>query len=342
MFNIFKRLCYTLIFLQCGQIAGVVNLDDYISDSIVETKQIVIPQYPDGFNPCVFEYQGKLLFSFRTPDPLTGLKNKIFITQLDDSLNPRGKVYPMEFIHDSYMGDMVQDPRFITVKSKLYVVYSNIYNLPGESLRRFYISEVIFDRYKFVAINPEVFLNFDGIPNNKFEKNWVPFEYNGNLLLEYTINPQKVFLPRFGVSKCETVACNPLFQEWDWGVLRGGTQAVLVDGSYLAFFHATRPMTTVQSGGKSMQHYFMGAYTFESQPPFAVTKMSPEIIVGDDFYSPPYYNTWKPLRVVFPCGLVVKEGVLFVSYGRQDQEMWIAKFDKEKLLRSLVPVVPKE
>ena len=85
-----------------------------------------------------------------------------------------------------------------------------------------------------------------------------------------------------------------------------------------------------------MVHYFMGAYTFSPDPPFSITSMSPEPIVGEDFYVGPSYKTWKPMRVVFPGGFIAAEKYIFVVYGKQDHEMWVVKLDKEKLLRSLI------
>jgi predicted GH43/DUF377 family glycosyl hydrolase len=86
-----------------------------------------------------------------------------------------------------------------------------------------------------------------------------------------------------------------------------------------------------------MVHYFMGAYLFEDSPPFSIQKISPNPIVSKTFYNGPAYQTWKPLRVVFPCGVIHNEKYIWVSYGRQDHEAWIVKLDKAGLYKSLVP-----
>ena len=85
-----------------------------------------------------------------------------------------------------------------------------------------------------------------------------------------------------------------------------------------------------------MTHYFMGAYTFSAKPPFQITRISTEPIIGKNFYNGPAYTTWKPLRVVFPTGCLMDEDFIWVTYGRQDFEIWVAKFDKQALLESLV------
>jgi predicted GH43/DUF377 family glycosyl hydrolase len=175
---------------------------------------------------------------------------------------------------------------------------------------------------------------------DRSEKNWVPFEYNHELLLSYSIIPHRIMRPLQGKSTCETVALTRRSIKWNWGVLRGGTQAFVVDGNYLAFFHCSKSMATAHSGGKSIPHYFMGAYTFEKDPPFGLIKISPKPIVGKNFYHGPAYKTWKPLRVVFPAGFVFDDAYIWVVYGRQDHEIWVVKLEKQKLLASLASVHP--
>lgn len=319
---------------------ALIDLGARTQEFVLETKKLSFPEFPDAFNPCIFRWKERIFLSFRARDRLTGATNRVFITQLDQKMNPIGKLYPFTVYQDELSGDLIQDPRYLAIGDKLYVVYSNTWKLPTDTIRRVFVSEVLFDGTQFIAHNAEVFLKFDGIPDNKFEKNWCPFEYEGQLLLAYTINPHKIFLPLFGRKKCETIVSTEIEKAWEWGELRGGTQAFLVDGQYLSFFHSTLVMRSVQSDGHAMPHYFMGAYTFEKYPPFSLTQISPDIILDKSFYDPPYHQTWKPLRVVFPCGFVFDESTIWVSYGRQDHEMWIVTLNKKKLLESLVPVTP--
>ena len=121
---------------------------------------------------------------------------------------------------------------------------------------------------------------------------------------------------------------------------RGGTPGLIIDGSqYLAFFHSSKVMPTVHSNGDNILHYFIGAYTFAQHPPFEITQISPEPIVGRKFYNGTIYTPyWKPVRAIFPCGYIFDGSYIWIAYGRQDHEIWLAKLDKEGLLNSLVPV----
>ena len=97
-------------------------------------------------------------------------------------------------------------------------------------------------------------------------------------------------------------------------------------------------MATLHSKGKIIPHYFMGAYTFSANPPFKITRISREPIIGKNFYHGTSYKTWKPLHVVFPGGFVESDGYIWILYGRQDHEIWVAKLDKQKLFDGLIPV----
>jgi predicted GH43/DUF377 family glycosyl hydrolase len=90
-----------------------------------------------------------------------------------------------------------------------------------------------------------------------------------------------------------------------------------------------------------MLHYVMGAYTFSPQYPFSIKQMSPEPIIGKDFYQGPHhptYKNWSSMRGVFPGGFVMDEQAIWVVYGKQDHELWVTKLDRARLLESLIPV----
>lgn len=332
--------CLALLAVNAALFASeksLVDLETYRQEFVIKTEQIVIPAYPDAFNPSITRWEGQLLLSFRARDPLTLSTNQVYMTWLDSDFKPVGGPSRLEMPQVYPEGSCMQDPRLIEIDHKLYIVYSNVWKGFVTDVKRVFVAEVLYDGSSFYVENCVPLLKFDGDPKNIHEKNWVPFDYQGDLLLSYSIIPHKVFLPFLNSSQCATIALSHAMGDcsWDWGELRGGTPALEVDGEYLAFFHCSKFMRTVHSQGKLIQHYFMGAYTFESSPPFSVTKMSSEIIVGENFYHGKSYKTWKPLRVVFPAGFVFDEEYVWVVYGRQDYEMWVVKMDKIDLLKSL-------
>ncbi len=323
-------------------LSGFFDMESLSQDFILETKKIEIPGFPDAFNPSIVQWQGNLLMSFRMYKA-NGSTNPFGLVFLNDDFEPISvpQVFELSF-HNPVLPSKQQDPRLIIVSNRLFVVYNNILeNVTTREMRRMFIAELFYDGEKFIASEPECFSSFEWNNEGRYEKNWVPFEYKGELLLSYSLTPHRVVRPLLGTGSCETASSSTRNIQWDWGPIRGGTQALLDQDQYLAFFHSWKDIPTRQSNGRKISHYVMGAYTFEPHPPFAITAISSEPIVAQNFYCPPYHKTWKPLRCVFPAGILIDENSIWISYGRQDHEMWIAKIDKQKLLKSLTPVSTK-
>jgi predicted GH43/DUF377 family glycosyl hydrolase len=332
--------------------------NDFLDDFVLETKKIEIPGFPNGFNPSFIEFRGDILLCFRAgknyewpddgdPDYVTLISdlkptssryspNNIVFVLLDKNFNQKSTPQILEFPNQN-LRFRQQDPRLVKVDGDLYLVYSDIFNeCTSCETRRMCVAKIAYNRDKFSIKTLERALDFDGLDEKKLEKNWTPFDYKGTLLMAYTISPHRV-LGCYASKWCEFFNSCSKF-EWPWGELRGGTPAIKVDDHYLAFFHSSTLVSTIQSEGKKIQHYFIGAYTFAGEPPFELQTISPKPIVGKGFYNGEEHQTWKPLRVVWPAGIIVDKESIWISYGRQDHEMWIAKLDKEGLYRSLVPV----
>ena len=316
------------------------DLQDLAQDFVLETKQIRVEGFPTAFNPSIVKWRGSYLMSFRIRDNKTGSTDKVGLTWLDESFNPIGKPYILELhIEQPALISKVQDPRLICIDGRLYMVYTNMIYKDEffRELKRVYLGEIIFEDNRFHVTACECLYRYKN-ENDRWEKNWTPFEYKGQLLLAYSLAPHRILWPIRGTRECQEFASSNPVIDWDWGTLRGGTQALLDGDHYLGFFHSSKVIATKNSDEKSMQHYFMGAYTFSAQPPFQITKISSGPIVGENFYRGPAHKTWKPLRVVFPQGLLIEDNLVWVFYGRQDHEIWVAKIDKQRLLDSLVPV----
>jgi predicted GH43/DUF377 family glycosyl hydrolase len=322
--------------------APLIDLQDMAQDFVLETKQINIPGFAESFNPSLLRWENYLILTFRVKNPLTGDTNQTGFVLLNEDLEIISDPKPLEILFDSPPAySKIQDPRLVTVGNKHYVVFNNQIGMaPTKEIRRMFVAELHFDGARLFTENPEALLYFDTPQFQYQEKNWAPFDYKNKLLLSYSINPHHIKEPILGSEYATIASCTECSFDWNWGTPRGGTPALLIGNQYLAFFHSSQLMATLNSKGKPITHYFMGAYTFSSEPPFELTAISPEPIVGQNFYCGKSYNTWKPLLVVFPCGIMCDEKYIWVSYGRQDHEVWIAKLDKKGLLNSLQPVVP--
>lgn len=332
----------SLLFLALtGQIpAAVHNLETMKQDFVLETKNIIIPDC-EAFNPSIVRWNGRLLMSYRIRHQTTKTTDQIGLVWLTENFDLDSPPMILERHEENITNpSFAQDPRLIVIDNQLYAVYSNTYPLCGKNVRRVVVGRIEYDGTHFAINNPDSILNFPGEDSCRKEKNWAPFAYENQLFLAYSIQPHLIFSHLYGSDICETVACTKSKFKWEWGKLCGGTPAEVVNNNYLAFFHSVKSLVSVQSEGKMMTHYFIGAYLFDIAPPFAINAISPKPIVAHNFYRGKMYDTstWKPLRVVYPGGFVYDEQFIWLIYGRQDHEIWVVKLDKEKLFKSLKSV----
>lgn len=318
----------------------LMDLEDRIQDFVLETKKIEVPGFPNAYNPSIIRWNGALLMSFKNiPDPKFSYNSHLHIIRLDDEFSAIGEAQLLDTRYaDSTVPSRADDGRLVEVDGRLYIVYSDC---KDEKMSRggfrVYLAEIRQDSGHFYVVQNNGLFHFDGASQLVREKNWVPFDYEGKLLLAYSLEPHRIFLPHLGTTSCETFAESDRKILWDWGVLRGGTPALPLDETnYLSFFHSSKKVKSVHSSGEDVLHYVMGAYTFSRTPPFEITGISPEPIVGKNFYHGPIYKPyWHPVRVTFPCGFIMDENNIWISYGRQDHEAWVVKLDKKGLINSL-------
>lgn len=345
------RQVYRLIFsfflfaapMHCN--ARLINLEEYPQSFISDTKRIRVPGHATAFNPTLVRWNGRLLMCFRelietqkilSSQIVCSADSRLGLVFLDEEFNPSGDVQLLDLCPEGTIS-RADDPRLVMVGGRLFLIYSDN-NDPEVSQGGFrvYVIELTFNGREFEIEQQEKMSQFQNELAWRREKNWTPFEYGGSLLLIYSVSPHKVLYPLLGLETCVTVANTWPELFWTWGELRGGTPAVLVEGEYLSFFHSSMDMASEHSDGELSLHYFMGAYTFGKELPFAITKMSPEPLVAKGFYSGEAYEPyWKPVQVVFPGGLIEEGPFLWMTYGRQDHEIWVGKIDKRALLGSL-------
>lgn len=306
---------------------------------VLMSKRIHLEGFPGAHNPSLFKIEQGFLLSFRyCPNPTEyPWLSFVGIVLLDDSLTP---ISAPELLNTRYKNDKTpsqsEDARIFSYRGRLFLIYNdNRETLSSTSERRhMFIAELYWENDRFSLSAPLKLVYEQKYHTALWQKNWVPFEWNGSLLLAYTINPHEILYPNLKTGACyfcyETQA--PL--KWDLGPLRGSTPPLLVDGEYLAFFHSGTITSSPASWGQPMWHYFAGAYTFSKDPPFKITKFTPLPIVGEGFYTPSDYNK----RVIFPGGFVLEDTLIYLAYGKDDREIWIAIIDKKALKKALVSV----
>lgn len=336
--------CYLFLFLsyfwsyghaEQKQSEVLIDLETHFELSLLHTHQIHIPDHPHGFNPSLVPWKEGWLLSFREIESHEKcLSSHIYFVLLNQDFEP---ISPAQKL-DAYCKSPA-DARLVCCEDKLYCVYSNKERIKEEShsIWRMWIAEVKEKNNTFLLHKPTKLTNFPCMYPGRDEKNWVPFFYDNQLLLAYSLQPHRIFRAQLETSTCMGFSSHLTKTMWKFGQMRGGTPAILVKGRYLAFFHSSQWLYSKHSQGLKSSHYFMGAYTFSATPPFVIQSISSRPIVGEGFYSGKQYTPYwkKSVQAIFPTGLIEYGSYLLVSYGRQDHEMWIATFDTELLLHSL-------
>lgn len=294
---------------------ALVALQVETSDCIVFEKQLFSKKY---FNPSILELEDGYLLSTRKRDK-KGRACDVALFHLDKSFTV-DKSYGVLDLGFPKKGPItVQDPRLVKIRDSIYLVYSHY------RLNTMLYSKLTFDNGMYRAEKPHYISSFYKKRKGRREKNWTPFEAEHGLHFIYSFHPFRVL---DGQGACVSETQNTM--RWDYGEVRGGTQAVLYNGEYLTFFHSSLN-TSSQYSRDSIAHYFIGACIFSKEAPYRVRRYTKKPIVGKRFYTKTNWRTWRPLRVVFPCGIVIHGDYAYITYGKQDNETWIACIDLQKL-----------
>lgn len=306
---------------------------------VIGTKRIFLG-LRTVFNPSLIRTKEGFLLTFRymPQEKQKSWLSKIGVVQLNADLVPvSDPVILKTRPKGSPISSQAEDARIFEWRNRLFLTYSDNDEIdhPGFTDRRdIFLAELFFENHTLSLGTPKKMRHQEKYSYTGVQKNWVPFVWKDQLFLGYSISPHEILMPDLQSGDCTrayetSVCCN-----WEWGEIRGGTPAILVDGEYLAFFHSSIHAISHFSLDKEKLHYFMGAYTFKAEPPFEVTRISPHPIVHRDFYS----LTEVPKKVVFPGGFAVTDDKIYLAYGKDDKEVWIAVLNKAALLDSLVPL----
>jgi predicted GH43/DUF377 family glycosyl hydrolase len=312
---------------------------DSVENVILSTHRIELENFPGAFNPSIFKVKEGYLLTFRySPDPYYQYWiSYIGIVLLNDSLE---QISTPELLNtrpiNSKTDSQAEDARIFQYKDRIFLIYNDNLIDPSPSIyqrRDMFLAELVKINGHFTLSSPLKLVYEEKYHTQFWQKNWTPFEWNGSLFLSYTINPHEILYPNFKTGKCYHLYETAPSIKWDFGTLRGSSPALLIDGEYLSFFHSGI-ITSLSPSDKPGWHYFMGAYTFSSEPPFTITKMTPHPMMAPGFYAIP--RSYK--KVIFPGGFVDNGPLIYLAYSRDDCEVWIAKIDKMALKKALKPI----
>ena len=171
------------------------------------------------------------------------------------------------------------------------------------------------------------------------QKNWSPFLYKDDVYFVQTISPMIVVrMQGYGT---DSIVAHAVSQEKKAdeivncvkGEFRGGTNAIRLNNSYLAFYH-----TKTNLPWDFMPSYLFGAYTFSLEPPFRLLSLSPTPIMPAELYTGPWQGRFIDY-IAYPMHLFLEgEDTLYMSMGRQDRTGMLVQMSLKTLLATLVDV----
>ncbi|HWB60580.1 MAG TPA: glycosyltransferase, partial [Chthoniobacteraceae bacterium] len=265
-------------------------------------REFIPGGFPEwAFNPALIEWRGRMLMMYRCDKP----ENRgLFIGEVKADLEPLGDFRKVSVP----LGDFpCQDPRFFIFKGRLHFSF-----VQAERLRQRVGIGLLDDDW--TARDCRLIEHPAG---QALEKNWIFFEHGGELYFTYSMGGGVHQVCRVNGGTCEpcyTTAYDA--SHWKWGPARGGTQLVAHGGLWHGFFHAA---LFDHEGLK--RRYFMGAYAMAPEPPFSIVKWS-----RSPLYTPGEsgrcaitdYSPGEIMAVIFPSGLVMRDGSWLVAAGYND------------------------
>ncbi len=305
---------------------------------ILSTKQISLDPYKNAFNPSLFKVKEGYLLIFRYLDEMDLSISYIGIVLLDASFEKITKPQLLSTrIKNSPIPSRSEDARIFAFRNRIFIIYNDCIDEDlsfATDRRDMFIAELLTTSGQFRLSSPIKLISLKHYDGQRWQKNWAPFVWNNALLLTYSLVPHQILYPNLLTGECAPYYSTNANIDWEYGILRGSAPPQMVDGEYLAFFHSGSQLFPRDKDAEEFWYYFMGAYTFSPEPPFSITHISSKPIMTEGFYDP----SDRPKKVIFPGGYVISGSTIYLAYGKDDCEVWIALLDYHALKKSLIPV----
>lgn len=291
-----------------------------------------LKESPRHWNCGLLRYKGRLWLAYRYHLKEHGGRCATAISEMNpDTLQPTGRSQWLKLSGPTGT-EHHEDARLFMFKGEPYISYTEMRGYrPGVD----YTCVMKYAQLKLRGTKWEVvdswLPKFGRNDGRSKEKNWVFFEHDRAVHAVYSSGPQHQVIRIEGESV--TKVYESAGPAWHFGPVRGGTPPLLQpDGTFLTIFHSSLATEIAPH----FVRYYAAAYTFEGRPPFAPLRVSTRpLMVGSEVdghqVDPRYVEGWKPY-VVFPCGMVEREGGgWLVSLGVNDWQCAIARLRPDQL-----------
>ena len=222
-----------------------------------------------------------------------------------------------------------EDPRATLIGDKIFLTYTAFDGWGSVRVALASISTEDFLQERWLWDKP-IMLS----PAGEVHKNWVlfPEKINGKYAILHSMSPKILVdyvddLDEFARGEKSISSHYDRHSgtgEWDSWVRGIGPPPIKTKDGWLLLYHA---MDT-----RDPNRYKLGAMIVDLQDPTKVLARSRTPVLEPEEW---YENTGWKAGVVYACGAIVREGVLFVYYGGADAVVCVATADLEEFLEHL-------
>jgi predicted GH43/DUF377 family glycosyl hydrolase/predicted O-methyltransferase YrrM/GR25 family glycosyltransferase involved in LPS biosynthesis len=288
---------------QAGRMMGLAPLMvEYLSPLL---PNVTVP----AFNGSLVRYAGHDMLAYRQ-----GRECRLAV--MDAGTRVVVKDTPLNLLHEK-ASLRQEDPRLFRYRGRLYVSFTGVEQTLDSPTGL--TTSVLYAQLEPSRDQPVVDVFYPHYADRlTWEKNWAFFESAGLLHAVYSIKPHTILRVQHDTATkaFETETPHP----WTGGHLRGGSPPVLVGDEFYHFFHGR-----VGLGVEGI--YNTGVYTFEAEPPFKIKRMTRSPIQ----WAEPNTRRHASPSVVFVGGAMLEEDQWVLSYGEHDQDVAVARFDRQSI-----------
>ncbi len=225
-----------------------------------------------------------------------------------------------------------EDPRMVTIDGWVYVTF-NMFDHWTLRVAVLALREEDFLAHRFHLWEGPIILS-----HGLRDKNWVLFPEKINdhfavlhsiigdddsvVRIEYTDDLSTLSKRKFPSPDPQKVADKPI--AWHVHVRSAGPPPIRTDRGWLVLYHA--------NDARESNRYKIGAMLLDLNDPSKIISRAAEPIISPDAT---YENKGKP-GIVYACGAVVRDGILYVYYGGADKVVCVATARLASFLDALV------
>lgn len=261
------------------------------------------------FNPAIVDWMGKrYLVARRRRHATHPGKNDIVLWWIGNDMRPLREhqvLFPTKHPSENW-----EDPRASVVDNALWLSWA-AFRAPWQMHYVHQAAGVVNTRFQVPYVCNVVYGGNGphSLANTGNEKNWCWFSHEEAMHFVYSPSPHVVVKTSGGEKVEDQYQSGGI--SWKCGLPRGGTNPILFDGLYWTFFHSSLEISLVAP----KRRYYMGAYAFESKPPFRPVMMTRKHLLCGSENDP--REPSAPL-CVFPCGAMLEGEEWLVTLGVND------------------------